>query len=224
MKMSQQNWRWIAAFCASSAVLAGLLLWGQAWFAPANFEFGAYRSQAGTLAFLPYPALLQNGRWTLLTGSGKWGAEKTGPNRGGAVYNLRAAKIYRPGGEMLEVEENSWAWQDQVPSPVPERIGGEWLSLWGEIADSKCFLGVMNPGAGTVHRECAVRCLSGGVPPIFVARDRRGAFRVFWLAATGGQKLSRTWLTRHAGRRLRLGGRLVRRANLEFFEVDPPRE
>ena len=33
------------------------------------------------------------------------------------------------------------------------------VELTGEIADSKCWLGVMNPGEGTVHRDCARRCL-----------------------------------------------------------------
>ena len=41
------------------------------------------------------------------------------------------------------------------------------FTLIGEIVDSKRYLGVMNPGNGKVHRDCAVRCLSGGIPPIF---------------------------------------------------------
>ena len=40
----------------------------------------------------------------------------------------------------------------------------------GEIVDSKCFLGVMNPGRLTPHRACAIRCISGGVPPVLLVR------------------------------------------------------
>jgi hypothetical protein len=29
------------------------------------------------------------------------------------------------------------------------------MTLTGEIVDSKCYLGVMNPGQGKVHRDCA---------------------------------------------------------------------
>jgi hypothetical protein len=48
------------------------------------------------------------------------------------------------------------------------------VQLTGEIVDSKCYFGVMNPGAGKVHRDCAVRCISGGIPPAFLVRDGSG--------------------------------------------------
>jgi hypothetical protein len=41
------------------------------------------------------------------------------------------------------------------------------VSLVGEIVDGKCFSGVMKPGKGKVHRGCAIRCISGGVPALF---------------------------------------------------------
>jgi len=40
--------------------------------------------------------------------------------------------------------------------------------------DSKCFLGVMNPGQLTPHRACAIRCISGGVPPVLLVRQKDG--------------------------------------------------
>jgi hypothetical protein len=46
--------------------------------------------------------------------------------------------------------------------------------LTGEIVDSKCYFGVMNPGAGKVHRDCAVRCISGVIPPAFLVQDSSG--------------------------------------------------
>ena len=38
--------------------------------------------------------------------------------------------------------------------------------LKGEIYDPKCAFGAMKPGFGKPHRSCAIRCISGGVPPI----------------------------------------------------------
>jgi hypothetical protein len=32
------------------------------------------------------------------------------------------------------------------------------VELTGEIVDSKCFLGVMVPGSGKTHKECASLC------------------------------------------------------------------
>ena len=37
------------------------------------------------------------------------------------------------------------------------------VTLTGEIVDSKCFLGVMNPGNLKPHKACAIRCISGGI-------------------------------------------------------------
>ena len=56
------------------------------------------------------------------------------------------------------------------------------ISLSGEIVDSKCFLGVMRPATGKVHRACAIRCISGGVPPAFLVRTEEGAEAVMLLA------------------------------------------
>jgi hypothetical protein len=47
--------------------------------------------------------------------------------------------------------------------------------LRGEIVDSKCFYGVMKPSTGKAHRDCAVRCISGGAPPAFVVRAPESA-------------------------------------------------
>jgi len=50
------------------------------------------------------------------------------------------------------------------------QLGAEALgqkSFNGEVIDPKCFFGVMKPGFGKIHRSCAVRCISGGVPPVF---------------------------------------------------------
>jgi len=50
----------------------------------------------------------------------------------------------------------------QENQAVPKTWGE--FDLVGEIVDSKCYFGNMNPGNGKVHRDCAVRCMSGGIP------------------------------------------------------------
>ena len=51
----------------------------------------------------------------------------------------------------------------------PPRAQGR-VTLRGEIVDSKCYLGAMKPGGGRTHRGCALLCLKGGIPPLFVSR------------------------------------------------------
>jgi hypothetical protein len=41
---------------------------------------------------------------------------------------------------------------------------------------------VMNPGNGKVHRDCAARCISGGIPPVFLVRDADGRAMTLLLA------------------------------------------
>ena len=61
----------------------------------------------------------------------------------------------------------------------------------GEIVDSKCYFGVMNPGNGKVHRDCAARCISGGIPPALTVRDAAGTVRTILLASSDGRALHR---------------------------------
>lgn len=42
------------------------------------------------------------------------------------------------------------------------------VTLRGEIIDPKCFAGAMKPGDGKAHKGCAVLCLRGGIPAVFV--------------------------------------------------------
>jgi hypothetical protein len=62
----------------------------------------------------------------------------------------------------------------------PQTLGR--VSLRGEIVDSKCYLGAMRPGGGRTHRGCALLCLKGGVPPLFVSRNGGTGPSVYLLA------------------------------------------
>jgi hypothetical protein len=66
--------------------------------------------------------------------------------------------------------------------------------LAGEIVDSKCFFGVMNPGELKPHRACAVRCISGGIPPVLCVRDAAGRACYFWLVGPEGEPIGRALL------------------------------
>ncbi len=88
--------------------------------------------------------------------------------------------------------------------PLSESLGE--IQLTGEIVDSKCFFGVMNPGAGKVHRDCAARCISGGVPPAFLVRDSCGKTVTLLLAHWKRELLD------HIAEPVTIRGRLVRTA------------
>jgi hypothetical protein len=167
-------------------VVAAILIVGQQPFAASTFEFQQYREFRGTLLTEPYPALTIPGReppW-LLVGPGKHGVGDL-RHWSGREVALKGERIYRTNGSteghMIELAPGSLTARGEGnPVQGPENLGE--VQLTGEIVDSKCYFGVMNPGAGKVHRDCAVRCISGGIPPAFLVCDSSGTLVTLLLA------------------------------------------
>ncbi len=173
-------------------------------FPAANFEFQQYREFRGTLIAEPYPALLIPGQgfpW-LLVAPGKHGV---GDMRAfdGREVKLTGERIIHGDDHMIEAVGPVSGLLSAVAKRAPDVDLGE-IELTGEVVDSKCYFGVMNPGAGKVHRDCAVRCISGGIPPAFLARDSNGRTATLLLA---------NWnraLLQHVAEPVTIRGRLVR--------------
>jgi len=92
------------------------------------------------------------------------------------------------------------------------------VTLAGEIVDSKCYLGVMNPGQGKVHRDCAARCLSGGIPPIFVTAN--GGEQLL-LVSADGNAVGRDALREFVAEPLTIQGELLQRGDSRLLKIDP---
>ncbi len=105
---------------------------------------------------------------------------------------------------MLEVLGG--AMSDAGPGDVPPVVELGRTELTGEIVDTKCYFGVMNPGSGKVHRDCAARCLSGGIPPALLVRDAAGQTMTVLVANF------RRELLEHVAEPVTLRGRLARSA------------
>src|SRR5689334_4633311 len=164
---------------------AFLLVFAQGPFAASTFDFQQYRPYTGVVFARPYPVLYSDARPVyLLVNPGKHGAT-IAPGR----VRLEGARVFRDAGAMLELRPDSVQSAGSGP-PAPERVALGRISLTGEIVDSKCYLGVMNPGNGKVHRDCAARCISGGIPAAFIARDSAGQTQFMLLAGADGRALS----------------------------------
>jgi hypothetical protein len=218
-----------AIACLGAAAAAGLIvaLVAQQPLPPSRFEFGTVRPVAGVLARDPYPHLEVNGRRVWLVGPGKVGADvvigdtPAGPVivdgtaiQRGRIRMLEAVRL-RPMTAATPAGLRPW------PDPARTRV-----TLTGEIVDSKCFLGVMNPSEGHVHRDCARRCLSGGIPPMLIVRDGREGEQLVLLVSDDGKPIGRQ-LTRVAGRPVTVTGQLAHHgdqfvlyANLASFSTE----
>lgn len=177
-----------------AGAFAVILVYGQNPFAPGIYEFGNVKEFSGTIQAEPIPFLLverfdQNetgeavpffDRYPLVS-EGKFGFDAS--NLRDKRVNLKGSLIYRDDTRMIEVVSNSVevVSADDGPKDVAQTLGTHVLK--GEIVDSKCYLGVMNPGEAKPHKECAIRCLSGGVPPLFVVKDTQGNRSELWLVA-----------------------------------------
>jgi hypothetical protein len=90
----------------------------------------------------------------------------------------------------------------------------------GEIVDSKCWMGVMNPGVLTPHRACAVRCISGGIPPILLVRREKAPPLNLLLVSTDDQPVNAAVLD-FIAEPVEITGEVVRHGELLTFSIDP---
>ena len=134
------------------------------------------------------------------------------------AVTLRGSRIEREGQALIEVSAilSSRSAQPREASPVS--LGR--FTLTGEIVDSKCYFGVMNPAEGIAHRACAIQCLRGGVPAVFVARDRSGATSHLLITDLNGRPIGPV-LLRWVGLPIEATGEVVRQGNWPVLRLDP---
>ena len=89
----------------------------------------------------------------------------------------------------------------------------------GEVVDSKCFMGVMVPGDGKTHADCAALCLRGGIPPALHVRDR-GAQPVLILLAGSQSEAMGPRLSEFAGEAVEVTGSLERTSEWPVVRVE----
>ncbi len=105
-------------------------------------------------------------------------------------------------------------------SAPPELRDAGTHALTGEIVDSKCWTGAMNPGDGKAHKGCGSLCLLGGIPALFITSAPDEGLRWYLLADADGNALGEEIRAR-VGERLTLKGRVLEAADLPEFRIDP---
>jgi len=221
--------RVVIALGVLAAAAALVLVTAQMPFANSTFEYGKLRPFEGLIVARPYPALLvarpgeagEAGAFSqyLLVAPGKHGADELVAAFDGRRVRLEGQLIYRDGGTMVEIAPGSIVAAGATPAgPGATRDLGP-ITLTGEIVDSKCYLGVMNPGNGKVHRDCAARCLSGGVPPVFVTSGPGG--ELLLLVDPDGKALGHDALREFIAEPITVQGELLERGPARLLEIDP---
>ena len=190
----------VAALTVVVVGLAVVIVLAQAPFAASRFEFGTRRTFAGVLREQAYPFLQIDEAGTLaprlvpLVAPGKHGAADLVRGLDGRRVTLEGTLIQRGAQTMVEVAPGTIRDLGGDTPEAPALVDLGEATLRGEIVDSKCFLGVMNPGQLRVHRACAVRCISGGAPPLLYVHDREGREAYLFLVGPDGRALGRELL------------------------------
>lgn len=210
--------------------LSGALALGHVPLEGGLFEFGAVRIVAGTVVERPYPMLKPDdgaGPWPLLVSRGKHGADAAVRGLQGRRVDVRASRIARGPHTILELAgppvtsathgAGVEAWTGRDENLWPETMSDR-VVLRGEIVDSKCFLGVMVPGAGNTHRDCASLCLRGGIPPALFVRGADGSSSLVLLA--GGTGLGER-AAALAGEPVEVSGTIEQRGGWRVLRTDP---
>ncbi|MEO1049888.1 MAG: hypothetical protein AAFX87_04665 [Bacteroidota bacterium] len=120
--------------------------------------------------------------------------EKIGSELPGMKVKLEGTLIYYDGVTLLELTNQENALIEIINGEVPEIINsitefGE-VTVQGEIVDPKCYFGSMKPGLGKPHRSCAIRCISGGIPPMLAISNDSGDLNYMLLVGENGEPIN----------------------------------
>ncbi len=146
--------------------------------------------------------------------AGNWVKLKAAPTYRDNAVLLNV--IYSPGNVEPEVIQ---APQDETLTPPKgESLGN--FTLTGEIVDSKCYLGVMKPGHTKTHRDCSIRCISGGVPPVLKVDNSSGDPLYFFLVDSEEKPVNKRILS-YVGDPIDVTGEVVRYGDLFILKANP---
>jgi hypothetical protein len=194
-------------------VIGGLLALSQKKFGTGNFEFGTLTEVKGIFSNTPVPNLkVVYGKdiWgnasyitVPLIGYGKFGADgiiaalekEKQTSLEGKEVTLKGTLLYNDGKLLMQIDENDKPLlnvaENKTAKVAPKTKELGTLDVKGEIVDPKCFFGVMKPGEGKPHKDCAIRCILGGMPPMLKVQDESGEENYYLIVGASGEKMNK---------------------------------
>jgi len=184
-------------------VSALLFSFSQKPFKNASFELLSETKIIGTFHENPYPMLrVEISKNTfkniLLLGFGKSSAnpfleklQAEVKDLNGKQLSIEGNLIYYNGKTLIQItDDEKVILIGASKTAIPQKEVVSKMTLQGEIIDPKCYFGVMKPGKGKIHRSCAVRCISGGIPPVLATTDENNISEYFLITDLKGQPIN----------------------------------
>jgi hypothetical protein len=202
----------IIALATLFSIISITLAIFQKKFGTASFEFGKLTEIKGIYFNTPVPNIKViegkdifgnlNYLTVPLVGYGKHGAygiisdieKKKNILLHGKQVTMKGTLLYNDGKTLMQVDANDepiltiGAQTDASLFPVRKELGIQ--TIKGEIIDPKCYFGVMKPGEGKPHKDCAIRCILGGIPPVFHVMNEKGESNYYLIVGPKGEKMN----------------------------------
>lgn len=210
--LAKHNLRIVAILFLSIIGVGTSLALLQRQLSTASFEFGQLTEVKGFYHSFPVPALkvyteadaFGNSSFITmpLVGYGKSGAEGVitqlernfKMNFNNHEITIKGTLLYSDGKTFLQVDQHDNPLVNVKRTPVhskePTIVDLGTINLTGEVLDPKCYFGVMKPGHGKPHRDCAIRCIEGGMSPVFYVRNENGEANYYLLLDEAGNKMN----------------------------------
>jgi hypothetical protein len=194
-------------------IIVGLLAAiSQKKFSTGNFEFGTLTEVKGVYFNKPVACIKVIsgkdifGRFSYVTiplvGFGKHGAEgviadiekEKNISLNQKEITLKGTLLYNDGKLLMQVDSNDkpvaaiGKSADEGLLPATENLGRQ--TIKGEIVDPKCYFGVMKPGQGKPHKDCAIRCILGGISPVLRVTNEKGETNYYLIVGPQGEKMN----------------------------------
>jgi len=202
---TKQTLKRFIAVAVGIVILAALVFsFSQKPFKNSTFELTSAKKITGTFHENPYPMLRveiaeNTYKNILLLGFGKSSAnpflEKIRnevKDINGKTVTIEGNLIYYNGKTLIQITDDEKVTLAKIDASnkIPVKTVISEMTLQGEIIDPKCYFGVMKPGKGKIHRSCAVRCISGGIPPVLATTDKNNISQYFLLTDLQGNPIN----------------------------------
>lgn len=184
-------------------ITALLFSFSQKPFKNSTFELISATKITGVFHENPYPMLRvqiaeNEYKNILLLGFGKSSAnpfleklQNEVKNLNGKTISIEGNLIYYNGKTLIQItDDEKVTLENNSKNIIPFKETISKMTLQGEIIDPKCYFGVMKPGKGKIHRSCAVRCISGGIPPVLVTTDHNNISEYYLLTTLNGKPIN----------------------------------
>ena len=195
--------RFVVSGVALLIVTALVFSFSQNRFKNGTFELLSETKITGTFHQSPYPMLrvqvAKNAyKNILLLGFGKFSAnpylnkiQQEVSDLNGKTLSIEGNLIYYNGKTLMQItSDEKVSLVKTAQGNLPQKEGLNQMTLQGEIIDPKCYFGVMKPGHGKIHRSCAVRCISGGIPPVLATTDNNPIAPYYLLTDLNGNPIN----------------------------------